>query len=244
MLVKALPEVSDKYGETVCCAGITAEGTWRRQFPIRFRSLDTKFRRWQWIEYDWRKPKNDPRPESRRVQEDTISTHGSLTKSKRSAFLAPHIRTSIADAALRGETLALVRPKNLKFKWKRKSDSEIEEERESYARAAAQTSFFDEDLKALNPCPVAFFYQYEDLDGRHEHRCLDWETSATYYRLIKTNSESEALERMEFIFGEQYPKDGVVFALGTHSRYPKTWLLVGVVRLDEHDEMFLNFFDS
>ena len=70
VLVKALPHVGDRHGETVCCAGVTETGEWRRQFPVHFRTLEEKFRRWQWIDYDWRKPKDDQRPESRRVQED------------------------------------------------------------------------------------------------------------------------------------------------------------------------------
>ena len=33
ILVKALPQPSKQYGETVCCAGVTAEGQWKRLFP-------------------------------------------------------------------------------------------------------------------------------------------------------------------------------------------------------------------
>ena len=38
-LVKTLPHVGQKHGETVCCAGLTAEGQWRRQYPIPYRRL-------------------------------------------------------------------------------------------------------------------------------------------------------------------------------------------------------------
>jgi hypothetical protein len=37
---------------------------------------------------------------------------------------------------------------------------------------------------------------------------------------------------MAKVFGEEYPAKGMVFAMGTHSLYPDTWLLVGVLRLD------------
>src|SRR5258708_36962068 len=48
VLVKALPQPSKTYGETVCCAGVTAEGQWKRLFPVRFRHLrgDSSFSRW------------------------------------------------------------------------------------------------------------------------------------------------------------------------------------------------------
>ena len=74
MLVKALPHVGERHGEMVCCAGVTLDRKWRRQFPIKFRELgDEKFKRWQWIAYDWREPGSDDRRiESQRVQEGTI----------------------------------------------------------------------------------------------------------------------------------------------------------------------------
>lgn len=40
--VKAYPNPSTKYGETVCCAGIDIDtGKWIRLYPIPFRDLDS-----------------------------------------------------------------------------------------------------------------------------------------------------------------------------------------------------------
>lgn len=41
-----------------------------------------------------------------------------------------------------------------------------------------------------------------------------------------------ALKSMAQTFNEEYPARGMTFAMGTHSLYPKVWLLVGVLRLD------------
>ena len=48
ILVKALPQPSKQHGETVCCAGVTAQGQWKRLFPVRYRHLggDSSFGRW------------------------------------------------------------------------------------------------------------------------------------------------------------------------------------------------------
>ena len=148
VLVKALPEESSQYGETVCCAGLTPEGEWRRQFPIRYRNLSSKFKRWQWIEYNWRAPKNDPRPESRRVQEGSIVIVGEVPPSKRTDFLSPYIRISADEAKSRGETLTLMSRKP-KICLEEKTPERVESQRVAYARAASQGSFFDADLKAL-----------------------------------------------------------------------------------------------
>jgi hypothetical protein len=38
---------------------------------------------------------------------------------------------------------------------------------------------------------------------------------------------------MERVFGEEYPGKGMLLAMGTHSIYPDTWLINGVIRLDD-----------
>ncbi len=74
VLVKALPQPSETYGETVCVAGVTLDRNWRRLYPVRFRQLDEGFRRWQWVDYEWRKPRGDrrvERPRGVRVDKET-----------------------------------------------------------------------------------------------------------------------------------------------------------------------------
>lgn len=103
VLVKALPHAGSVHGETVCCAGVTIDRQWRRLFPIHFRSLrDNKFARWQWIEYEWRKPDKDARPESRRVQEETIALGSVMPTAERAPFLKKIISTLDGSRAKTG----------------------------------------------------------------------------------------------------------------------------------------------
>jgi hypothetical protein len=44
---------------------------------------------------------------------------------------------------------------------------------------------------------------------------------------------------MQRVFGEEYPAKGMLMAMGTHSLYPDTWLINGVVRLDEVEQLTL-----
>lgn len=233
VLVKALPHAGKTAGETVCCAGVTRDRQWRRQYPIHFRRLDQQFKRWQWITYDWIKPRDDQRPESRRVQEETITLGDDMPRDERASFLASLVLGTTEEAASRGHTLTLIRPVEPKFSWRKKKDSEIAHERKAYQDAAKQLSFLDEELKALDPCPYAFTFDYKTADGKaHTATCDDWETTATFYRWAKEYGEERALAEMHRVFGEDYPKRGMVFAMGTHSRRPEQWLLVGVIRLD------------
>jgi len=237
ILVKALPHVGQRHGETVCCAGVTPEGEWRRQYPIHFRRLRDQFSRWQWIEYDWIAPgADDRRKESRRVQEDTIEIGERMSPTKRASFLDRIITGSTTEAANKGMSLTLVRPAAVRFHWKAKTAEEIAKERRAYLEAARQPSFLDpdSDLIALEPCPYAFHFDWTDAEGKsHKATCDDWETAATYYRRSQTMNAADALASMEETFGEEYPRKGIAFAMGTHSRRPDQWLLVGVLRLDK-----------
>src|ERR1700761_5532499 len=91
VLVKALPQPSKTYGETVCCAGVTLDGQWKRLFPVRFRHLqgDSSFSRWDWVDFGYRTPTRDKRSESCHVYEDSIAVGRSLPAPERSRLLSP-----------------------------------------------------------------------------------------------------------------------------------------------------------
>lgn len=66
--VKTYPTLSKKYGETVCTAGVRADGSWVRLYPVPFRRLEEKeqYRKFDWLECRLDRNKSDPRPESYR----------------------------------------------------------------------------------------------------------------------------------------------------------------------------------
>jgi hypothetical protein len=235
ILVKAAPHPSRRYQETVCCAGVTPEGEWRRLYPVRFRHLtgDAKFSRWDIVEYKWHRPRDDPRAESRRVEEQSLTITGSLPRNDHAPFLDPLLRPSYADAAQRGETLTLVRPKNLNFRWRRKSDAEVAGEKTAFAAASAQGSLLDEPLKAFEPCPYHLRMGFEDAAGPHHMTCGDWETSATFFGWRKRYGEAEALRHLRDTYERTYAEKGVALAMGTVAKRPNQWLLLGIIRMDE-----------
>ena len=67
--VKTYPTLSDKYHELACTAGFLENGSWIRLYPIPFRLLDgdQRYKKYQWIEAEIVKSKNDPRPESFKI---------------------------------------------------------------------------------------------------------------------------------------------------------------------------------
>lgn len=236
ILVKASPHVSQKYGETVCCAGVTLRSEWLRLYPVTFRRLEDakKFKRWDRIRFKWWKPKDDPRPESRRVDQQSIEIIGELRKSERQRLLANLIVTSLSETVAQGKSLALLRPQNSRFIIEPKSSEEIYLEKREYESICKQQDmFFQQELLPLGPCPFKFKYSYRTDDGHREGTCQDWETDATFFRWRNQYGEEQALKHMQRVFGEEYPSKGMLLAMGTHSRYPGVWLINGVMRVDE-----------
>jgi hypothetical protein len=235
ILVKAWPQPSQKYGETVCCAGVTSEGEWRRLFPIRFRHLvgAAQFSRWDVVQYRPERPNDDTRKESRRVDEPTLTKLRTMPVRAREGFFDPLFRGSLKEAADRGESLTLIRPKTLRFKFRLKTDEELGEEKIRRAKTLAQGSLLDKELDAIEPCPYDLKMQFDDEAGRHEMTCGDWETAATFFNRRRGYGEAAALEQLRSTYEETYFQQGVALALGTVKKRPNQWLLLGIIRLNE-----------
>lgn len=76
--VKASPQPSAKYGDTVCVAGIridTERAEWVRLYPVPFRWMDgdQQFRKYDVIELGMRRAAGDSRPESYKPDIETIT---------------------------------------------------------------------------------------------------------------------------------------------------------------------------
>ncbi|MEQ9143535.1 MAG: hypothetical protein RLO08_04175 [Parvibaculaceae bacterium] len=244
ILVKALPHRSSNYFETVCCAGIGHDQKWRRQYPVPFRILDPdqQFSRWTWIEYDFTKPKHDKRAESQKVVPESIKIVGKMKREERASFLEPLIRQSTDEAAALGETLTLVRPREIELSWRKKAAAELRDENRKHENLVKQLSLLDKPARPLKSCPYEFSFSWKTRSGsKHRHICDDWETSTAFFRRRKSLGEIGALNSLKATYEEDYLTRGLSLALGTHQRRPKQWLLVGVIRLDENIQSELPF---
>lgn len=242
VIIKAAPQVGQRHGETVCCAGIDLKGNWLRLYPVSFRTLDDgkKFARWDRIKFHWRLPNDDRRSESRRIDQDSISIVGTLKQADREKFLSRLIVTGLDRERQAGRSLALLRAKILEFKYEPKSAEEIKAEKENFDRLRAQADLFNtKPVIPYDPCPYKFKYRYETDDGLREGTCQDWEVEATHYHWTRQYGNAKALENMQRVFGDEYPKKGMLLAMGTHSQYPDTWLINGVVRYEESGQLAL-----
>ncbi|HYW15470.1 MAG TPA: hypothetical protein VE891_04860 [Allosphingosinicella sp.] len=238
ILVKALPQVGERHGETVCVAAVDAYRNWLRLYPVAFRQLEDaqKFRRWQRIKFKWRLPPRhrDNRSESRNIDQQSIVTVGHLRTRDRAAFLEPLVVHSTKREFAEGRSLAVVRPDDPEFFYRPRDPAAMAERRQSYKKLLASPDMFGaRDLIPLEPAPFDFGYKYRDADGLHDCRCHDWEIEQTFLNWRRQYGEEETLRLMCDTFGNKYPTEGMLLAMGTHSRYPDKWMIIGVLKVSK-----------
>lgn len=165
-----------------------------------------------------------------------------MRQPERANFLAPLVRASLREADDKRESLALVRPRELRLEANAKSPSDLAYETQEHSKLAAQLSLLEDDepVEPQTPCRMQFTMHWTGHDGKsHHHQCDDWETSAAFNRFERMYGEARAIETLKEKYEEQYSKAGLVLGFSTHSRRnvefgaKNQWLLVGLIRLDE-----------
>ena len=163
VLVKAYPQPSLTYDETVCVAAVSADGLrMMRLYPIRYRSLarECRFDRFDLVEIECERPKNDHRPESWHVKESSIRivARGSdLPDRMKVTLWSPFVVDSLS--ALReenvrtGRSFGIVRPDPSSLKFFIKPMADLDEDGRQLNQATFQVtqSLLETPLSKLPP---------------------------------------------------------------------------------------------
>lgn len=244
ILANTYPVPSSKYIETNCVAAVTQQGELRRLFPIPYRLLEgsQKFKKWEWIEGRIAKATGDNRPESYRLDVDSIQRIGQISTksnwSERLPFIMPHIVPGPdfleARRVEQGNTLGIVMPSKLlglqlervnQPDW---SPAELEKLR-SYGL------FDSPDVRQripLRKLPFRFYYHYEfetsDGPKTYKHMLTDWEAGALFWRCQRDYGDKWEDCLRTKLEVEMAQKD-LLFMMGTMHRFPDTWLIVSMI---------------
>ncbi|HZF16577.1 MAG TPA: hypothetical protein VE046_11595 [Steroidobacteraceae bacterium] len=227
-------------------AGMEEAGNLLRLYPVPFRLMsDTaQFKKWQWIEVDIEKARNDHRTESHRIRVDNIKCIGEplTTKNKwgaRREWLnrLPCFDSFAALDAARleaGTTLGLLRPSailGLDIAEARHPDW-TEDERAKLLQAQSQGDLFDDQerrsISTLQKILFDFHYRYRDLEGPQRHKIVDWEAGALYRHVSRdhgANWEKPFRDKIE----RELPAKDLMFLMGTIHRFPDQWLIVSLI---------------
>ena len=239
--VKAYPNPSKKYVETVCCAGIDLEtGSWIRLYPIPYRDLDSskKFRKYTVIKVRCWKARDDTRVESYKVDCDTIELVQWLDTSRkwheRAKIVLPTLQPSfcgILHNVDNGPSLGMFRPREITLSWKKSSRGSEAQHEACYA----QLSFFDKQKKEIEDIPFDFYYQFKcagiEACPGHKLSIIDWEIGEAYrdWRRRYT-SEGLLLEKIREKWLDQIcsERNDVCFYVGNMQRFRDHFMVLGV----------------
>ncbi|MCX4828323.1 hypothetical protein OG785_17325 [Streptomyces sp. NBC_00006] len=239
--VKTYPELSAKYRETSCVAGIrldrdTPEHV--RLFPVPFRLLEeqSQFAKYAIVEVDVRRHQ-DQRPESLRPNLDTLKVVDRIGTSdgwrERYSLVRPLIAPSLCaikrDQEEHGTSLGLFRPADtVDFRL-----DPAEPWPASKAALADQMDLLDQDLRQLEWVPLEFRYRFSCNDSRctgHDLALRDWEAGESYRKFRRQYGEQGVEEKLrERWFTRMFTPDRAVHCfVGNLAKRPKTFMLLGL----------------
>ncbi len=239
--VKAYPNPSKTYGETVCCAGIDVETLqWVRLYPVPFRDLDSsqKFKKYTIISVQCWKAPDDHRVESYKINMNSIEPLSHLdTKQKwesRKKIVVPTVSSSFCSILTdteKNKSLGIFKPRDIGFSWQ-KATLENEAKREA---CYAQLSFFDTKKGAIEQIPFDFYYQFKcggcpDCPG-HRLSIIDWEIGQAYrdWR-YKYKSQELLLQKIRERWLDRIcsEENDVYFYVGNMKRFRDHFMVLGV----------------
>lgn len=253
--VKTYPTLSNKYGETVCTAGIRENGTWIRLYPVPFRRLQEaeQYSKYDWVECEVKRQTSDPRPESfRPVNQEELKAVSHIDTSDewrerrhlllKTAQVHTRLDELIEGAKANRLSLAVFKPtKILDFYWEEDSrdwdPDKVRQMREQYS----QLNLFEDNawrntFSLIPKLPYTFSYKFEDATGRtSELQVLDWEAGALYWNCLKSSdgNELQALGKVRMKYLDEFVKKDLHFFLGTTQQFhfiaPNPWVIIGVL---------------
>lgn len=243
VVVKTYPNPSRRYQETVCVAGVLLENppSWIRIYPILFRDLpfEQQFKKFQIIEIDIQRNKQDIRPESHKVIADSIKPLGEIgTKNnweERKKYLMPLVQPSMC--AIQIEQKESYRSLGL-FKPLEVIDFVAEEDNtdwnDSDKKLLSQMKLFGKEKQVLEKIPFKFKFHYRCADEKcngHKQTIIDWETAQLFRKLKNKYSSKQLVAMMKQKYLNQIcgsDKD-VYFIVGNQLEGPLSFLILGIV---------------
>ncbi len=263
--VKTYPTLSQKYGETVCTAGVREDGTWIRLYPVPFRRLDRddQYRLFDWIECRLQRNRSDPRPETFRPLDQNelrpvghVDTRDGWRERRRillkTARVYDRLDDLISGAKANQISLAVFKPTRiLDFLWEEDSREWDARKLNQIRALTTQLDLFDDNtwrktFEVIPKLPYNFSYRFEDAAGRSsELQVLEWQTGALYWNCLHSceGDEINALAKVRQKYFDQFIKTDLHFFVGTTQQFhfvaPNPWVIVGVFPIPHEHQLDL-----
>lgn len=251
--VKTYPTLSRKYGETVCTAGMRADGTWMRIYPVPFRRLEEteQYSKFDWLEADFVRSRSDVRPETHHPKDlaqlvpngqmgrdDNWRERRALILKKAQVF--DRLEPLMIGAKENRLSLATFKPTKIRGficededrEWDADKVAEMRDRTRQVELFKAET--WRETFRLIPKLPYSFSYQFEDATGRKSTmQVLDWECGQLFWNCRNRHGDEQiAIEKVKAKYLGEFSRRDLHFFLGTTQQYhgfaPNPWVIVGV----------------
>lgn len=226
VLVRAIPEKSERYGYLICVAGINERNEWRRLYPFKFsygeRLVD--FGKKDLIDVTLADPDNDKRRESRKV-----TTHQNLNSQLNDEEVLQRIIpmvSSIEKLKKENASLGVIKPELTGIDVIINSTDIYDQQ--IYFTLAEDYLEKREKVKM----PVELRYQFKckgEIECKgHNIILIDWELNELARNLMRTEKDKKIIEyKIKNKFFDFMKTRDLYFFMGTHFRYG-TWIIIGL----------------
>lgn len=241
--VKAAPNPSATYGETVCVAGLRldlgSEG-WVRLYPINFRFIEENlaFRKYDVVTLH-AVPASDGRRESWRPRIATLRVQTHLDGwQRRLPYLGPFMADTMCDLNRRalagGPSLGLVRARKVTGLTVKRHPGWTTHEQAKIDAYVNQPELFDlgKPKTALEAPRFQASYQWlcpDPVCRGHEQGLIDWEFTAFQRRLPVDEQEATESIRQRWLREVCAPERDISFYVGNQAKRHQTFGILGVV---------------
>ncbi len=250
---------------TVCTAGVRADGSWVRMYPVPFRRLNEKeqYSKYDWVECRLKRNTSDPRPETYRPVDENelrpvshIYTRDQWRERRRILLKTARVYDSLDEiiegAKAKKLSLAVFRPsKIVDFIWEEEDrDWDPARVREMRNLTNQYDLFEDntwrETFKLIPKLPFSFSYKFADINGRtSELQVLDWEVGQLYWNCLRSTEGDEpaAIAKVRQKYFNTFIKTDLHFFLGTTQQFhfvaPNPWVIIGVMPIPHERQLGL-----
>ena len=240
--IRTYPSPARKGVEVSCTAGVTSDGQWIRLYPIPYRSLDEdkRFSKYQWIEVDVTRARNDPRPESFTPNLDSIRTAEFVPTTDgwrlRKDILKPLIKPSLCEIRRERDehefpTLGIFKPSRIDRLLIEPAGQRTWNAEQLEKLNQTLSLFGSTPASQLEKIPFDFRYEFHCADAAcngHSTICTDWESAQSYRKWQKDYGT-----RWMDAFRQKYEREMIErfdthFFVGNLHQWPTSWIVVGL----------------
>lgn len=217
----AEPTYSKKYEATICVAGLTTKGRFRRIYPIPLKNYFLhRFKKYQYISYN-AQAKGDCRPESRKIDPASIELFQMASPATVSQKIREHQAASHEYLRKRRKiSLGIIKPEIESFQ------TEHRRYRRTIKYSKARGSM---ETLSLIPYWVKFHFSCRPSCPCHQVICEDMEVGNYFRRLLLNAPSNETSDRVVKRMGNYLAKTTPYFLMGTMHGCYKAWIIISLI---------------